>query len=356
MKKIHDAESFSIELAELVHILRVGWRASVLTVILVAAIAVIYALLQPRLYQAQSVLVAPRNLELAALSVPQVQGVHLVDNQICKPFPEHQRTTFVVTGDLDIPCVAPSSVFFEFASELEDVQHANRSAQAPWGAATNSKIVLDDDHGYFTVSIRAASDRQAGKLLHALIFNATKKAKAYFLKMTQARIDQRIALLSHTKDSIVEEAEKRDGEVVAKLEMALNLFDSRSSLEKTANSSVGDSAGVSVRIVIEDAFELVLEKRSAVATYLELIKDREVDSYTQREIGKIENEISRLKALRKQSLNFSVNRVMQPVSVSDRPVEPNYLLIALPSAIIGVLGALFAGFVRYYFVFNRKSD
>ena len=88
MKKIHDAESFSIELAELVHIVRVGWQASVLTVILVATIAVVYALLQPKFYQAQSAFVEPRNLELAALSVPQVQGVHLVDNQICKPFPD----------------------------------------------------------------------------------------------------------------------------------------------------------------------------------------------------------------------------------------------------------------------------
>jgi LPS O-antigen subunit length determinant protein (WzzB/FepE family) len=351
MKKIHDAESFSIELAELVHIVRVGWQASVLTVILVATIAVVYALLQPRFYQAQAAFGEPRNLELAALSVPRVQGVHLVDNQICELLPA-QRSVFVVTGDLETPCLMPGNVFSQFLLPLKEAEHAIQSGEA----TTNHRLYLNRDDGRFTVSIRAASDRQAGELLRALIFNAEKKARAHFLKMTQIRIDQKIALLSHTKDTIFERAEKRDGEVVAKLEMALSLFDSNSSLEKAADLSVGDSAGVLVRIVTEDAFELVLEKRSAVATYLELIKDRGVDLYTQREIGRIENEISRLKALRKQSLNFSVNRVMQPVSVSDRPVEPNYLLIALPSAIIAVLGALFAGFVRYYFVFNRKSD
>jgi hypothetical protein len=340
-----DADSknnFEIDLGEVLAVIRAGWHVALAVVILILIATAVYAMLQPRLFEATLTVRAPDNMAIAELSFPGVFGVDLINYQQCEPasatvIKSRTSTNLVVSGS-DIPCVVPSYVHESFLKGLKSIEVRNHVVQQD-GVKTSFK----DDQGLMLISVRAEDLETASRVRDEIASSAHRQTQEYWEQAFRFRVNETISELEKSRATIIAEEKQGKKELIDQLTMSLQVLttDKRMGLDGPARERpVPD---VVVRIMSAQGVELELRNREAIERYLKRVLSAEEGNATIEGDAKlIDRQIHELETQRNKTIQIASHEVVNS-SQSNRIVEPSYIRILLPGIVLALILGLFSG-------------
>jgi len=140
---------------------------------------------------------------------------------------------------------------------------------------------------------------------------------------------------------------------VSHLNMVLTYKDQVEIDKISEESSSSEFKDLRVNVKTNSGVTIELKGRSAIVNYLGVLENQVIGAEAQRSVDKIEQNIEELELRRQMTVSFPVYSLLS-INVSDKPVEPNYLLIVIPGTITAILAGIFVAFLRFYFVGQRS--